>query len=212
MIVDFHVHSSFSFDCKNDVRKILMKCKKIGINTVAITDHNTIKGGVKALSLREKDIIVIVGSEVSTEKGDLTGLFLNEEIKSRLFDEVVDEIRAQDGMAILPHPFRYLRPVLNGIEKNVIRKIDVIEKINYRDHPLAILLSKSFAEKSRMPFVGGSDAHRLSDVGKVRTIVYDAEDLEELRKSILKKRVKILFDLDLYYRTFENLFRLMGGD
>jgi len=210
MIIDFHVHSLFSFDCKNDVKKIISRCKKIGIDGIAITDHNTIKGGMKALSLKEKDFLVIVGSEVSTEKGEITGLFLNEEIKSRCFDDVIDEIREQDGIIVLPHPFRYLNAILHGIEKNVLRKIDIIEKINYLDHPLALLLSYLLTKKSEMPFIGGSDAHKLFEVGKVRTIVYNAETLEELRDSILKGRIKILFDSDLYYRSIQNLVGLFG--
>lgn len=210
MLVDFHVHSAFSFDCKNDVKEIIKRCKKVGINCVAITDHNTIKGGIKALSLRENDFLVIVGSEVSTEKGDVTGLFLNEEIKSRCFDDVVDEIKGQDGIIILPHPFRYAKPIIHGIEKNVLSKIDVIEKINYEDHPLALLLSHLLVKRSKMPFVGGSDAHKMFEIGKVKTIVYNAETLEEIRESILKGRVKILFDLDLYYRSFQNLFNMFS--
>jgi len=211
MIIDLHVHSSFSFDCKTDVKKIVKVCKKIGIDGVAITDHNTIKGGMKALSLKEKDFLVIVGSEVSTEKGEITGLFLNEEIKSQCFDDVIDEIKDQDGIIVLPHPFRYLNAILHGIKKNVLRKVDVIEKINYLDHPLALLLSYLFIKKSKMPFIGGSDAHKLFEVGKVKTIIYNAETLEELRDSILKGRIKILFDSDLYYRTIQNLVRVLGG-
>ena len=210
MIIDFHAHSSFSFDCKTDVKKIVKICKKIGMDGVAITDHNTIKGGMKALSLKEKDFLVIVGSEISTEKGEITGLFLNEEIKSRGFDEVIDQIREQDGIIVLPHPFRYLNAILHGIEKDVLRKVDVIEKINYLDHPLALLLSHLLTKKSKKPFIGGSDAHKLFEVGKVRTIVYNAETLEELRDSILKGRIKILFDSDLYYKSIQNLVRLFG--
>jgi len=210
MIIDFHVHSSFSFDCKSNVKNIIKTCKKIGINGVAITDHNTIKGGIEALKLKEKDFLVIVGSEIATEKGEVIGMFLNEEINSHCFDEVVDLIKEQDGLIVLPHPFRYLNHILNGIEKNVIKKIDIIEKTNYSDHPLALFLSKKIAEKSKMPFIGGTDAHDLFDIGKVRTVVYDTGTIEELKKSLLKKRVKILFNSDLYYKSIKNLIMMIG--
>lgn len=41
---------------------------KKGLNGVAITDHNTIKGGIKAKEYEKDDFKVIIGSEIMTEK------------------------------------------------------------------------------------------------------------------------------------------------
>jgi predicted metal-dependent phosphoesterase TrpH len=210
MIMGFHVHSSFSFDSQSSVRNIVRRCKKAGINCLAITDHNTIRGSVEAAKIKERDFHVIVGSEVATDKGDVIGLFLNSEIKSKEFYGAVDEIRSQGGMVILPHPFRYMRPLLNGADKKMLARVDAIERINYHDHPIAVYLSNKLARETRMPFVGGSDAHRVSEIDKVKTVVYGANDLEELRNSILKKRVKIMFSKSIYLSPLKKLAYRIG--
>jgi len=48
---------------------------------------------------------VIVGSEISTERGEIIGLFLKEEIKPGNVQEVISEIKEQNGIIVIPHPF-----------------------------------------------------------------------------------------------------------
>ena len=96
MIFDLHIHSKYSFDSISEPKKIIKVAKNMGLNGVAITDHNTTKGGLEAKKInRDHDFLVIVGSEISTEIGDITGLFLSEEIKSRNSMEVIEEIKKQ---------------------------------------------------------------------------------------------------------------------
>jgi len=61
-----------------------------GLQGVAITDHNTMKGAIKARK-EIKNFLIIVGSEIRTNKGEIIGLFLEEEVKSRDLIEVIDE-------------------------------------------------------------------------------------------------------------------------
>nr|WP_243687478.1 hypothetical protein [Methanobacterium formicicum] len=58
----------------------------------------------KLKKISPEDLEVIVGSEIGTERGEVIGLFLSEEIVSHRLVEVVDEIREQDGLVVLPHP------------------------------------------------------------------------------------------------------------
>ena len=46
--------------------------------------------------------MIIIGAEIKTEKGEIIGLFLNEEIKSTDFYNVIDEIKAPGGLIIFP--------------------------------------------------------------------------------------------------------------
>ena len=81
---DLHIHSYYSVDGLLSPRKILLLARKKGINVVAITDHNTIKGGLKAKEFEKSiGIKVIVGAEITTDIGDIIGLYLAEEIKAR---------------------------------------------------------------------------------------------------------------------------------
>ena len=50
--------------------------------------------------------ILILGEEIKSSKGDILGLFLQEEIKMKGYspEEVIKEIHRQGGVAIIPHP------------------------------------------------------------------------------------------------------------
>ena len=107
---------------------ILKVAKKRGLNCIAITDHDTIKGGVETQKLNtDKDFIVIVGSEVQTEIGDIIGLNLTEEINSKNSIEVIEEIKSQGGYLIIPHPYRG-----HKLDEYIITNSDAIEVFNGR--------------------------------------------------------------------------------
>ena len=76
---------------------VLKMAKKKGLDGVAVTDHDTIRGGLEALKVNsDPNFAVIVGSEVeTTDKVDIIGLFLTREIQSRETNEVIEEIKAK---------------------------------------------------------------------------------------------------------------------
>ena len=47
---------------------------------------------------------MIVGSEISTERGEIIGLFLKEEIKSKDVQDVISEIKEQNGIIVIHIP------------------------------------------------------------------------------------------------------------
>lgn len=183
MILDLHIHSRHSFDSISKPNDIIKVAKRKGLNGIAITDHNTIKGGVEAKEInRDRDFLVIVGAEITTEMGDIMGLFLSEEIKSRNSIEVVREIQRQGGIAVLPHPYKGHR-----LNEEVLKTIDVIEGFNSRtserDNRKAIKLAKRY----RKPIVAGSDAHFCSEIG-ASTVVLNSMDIKH---EILKGRIEL---------------------
>lgn len=186
---DFHIHSKYSYDSLLQPRKIIRIAIKRGLSGVAITDHNTIKGGLETLKAAKElksDLQVIVGNEVRTEFGDLIGLFLAEEIKSRQFDEVLDEIKMQNGFVVLPHPYKK-RGDKSIISTNILRKVDAIEGLNARIHPSLNKLAQETAHKYDIPMVGGSDAHLSLEVGRARVIFPRCNDIcssEVLRRAL----------------------------
>ena len=161
---DFHIHSIFSYDSLSTPKSIVRMAKKQGLNGLAITDHNTIKGAIEASKI-DKKIEIIIGSEIKTDEGDIIGLFLNEEIKSTRFDCVIDEIREQNGFIILPHPYK----TFDNIPDHVLDKVDAIEIFNGRISNNLNNKARDLAIKKKFLFTGGSDAHRVKDVGRVVT-------------------------------------------
>ena len=94
---DLHVHTKYSFDCLLEPRTVIKIALMRGLSVIAITDHNTVKGSLAAIRVASsvEKLIVIPGIEVKTDMGDLIGLYVQEEIKSRDFYDVIDEIRDQ---------------------------------------------------------------------------------------------------------------------
>jgi predicted metal-dependent phosphoesterase TrpH len=182
MKIDLHIHSKYSKDSMLEPAKIIKIAKKKGLGGVAVTDHNTIKGGVEALKInKDKDFQVIVGDEIKTEYGDVIGMFLNEEIKSQIFMQVVEEIRGQDGLVILAHPFR--KSIV--FPTDLLKYVDLIEGFNARSRKDLNEKAKELAIRFKKPMTAGSDAHLSFEIGKGRTIV-NSEVKEELRKGKTK--------------------------
>ena len=162
---DFHIHSKYSYDSLSTPKSIVRTAKIKGLDGLAITDHNTIKGAIEASKI-DKNIEIIIGSEIKTDEGDIIGLFLNEEIKSTGFDCVIDEIREQDGFIILPHPYK----TFDIIPDHVLNNIDAVEIFNGRISNVLNNKARELAFNKKLSFTGGSDAHLAKDVGRVATI------------------------------------------
>ncbi len=185
MILDLHVHSLYSRRCGcMQPTEIVKTAIKKGLDGVAITDHNTINGGIRAKEFETEDFMVIVGSEVLTDRGEVIGLFLSEEIAPGRFEDVVSAIQAQNGFVILPHPFDRLRSTaLHPLPEDVAR-IDGIEGFNARcvfqaDNRAAT----EFGLEHNLAVVAGSDAHFPGEIGKagIQTGGDDPEDCLRLR-------------------------------
>ncbi|UUX91812.1 PHP domain-containing protein [Methanoplanus endosymbiosus] len=160
---DLHIHSKYSNDSLLPPEKILKQAEKNFLNVIAITDHDTIKGGIECRKISQDKILVIVGSEISTECGDLIGLFLTDEIKSNIFGEVVDEIHGQGGVALLPHPYRRKK----FPDDIALKSVDIIEGINGRTSYELNYKALVLADKLNKTVVSGSDAHFSFEIGRL---------------------------------------------
>ena len=179
MILDLHIHSSNSVDSLATPESIVITARKREIDCIAITDHGTIKGGLEGKRFSsDGNPIVIVGAEMATDRGDIIGLFLNEEIRSGDWGEVIDRIHAQGGIAILPHPFKS-----HKLGDDHLSKVDLVEAFNSRVGPEKNNQALELAKKKGKPTVAGSDAHFCSEIGRGRTIMEGGQDL---RKALLR--------------------------
>jgi len=188
MKYDLHIHSKYSSDGVLDPEKIVKTATKRGLSGIAITDHNTIKGGLEAKKYETEDFKVIVGSEVMTKRGEITGLFLSEEVKSRDVQDVIFEIKEQDGIFIIPHPFDELRHSAFHPTEDDVKFIDGVEGFNSR-----CVFQKynkkavEFALKHNLTITAGSDAHFSNEIGNGGVII----ESNDIRKAIMGKNVKI---------------------
>jgi len=147
--------------------KILKTAKQKGLDAIVICDHDTIQGALEVKeSNKDKNFTVIVGAEIKTNAGDITGIFLSHEIKSREVNEVIREIREQNGKVILNHPFKG-----HDLEKIDIAAVDFIEGYNSRlteeDNKKAVELALKYNKQ----VIAGSDAHLYKEIGNAYTVL-----------------------------------------
>jgi predicted metal-dependent phosphoesterase TrpH len=172
VLADLHMHSLHSWDCTTPIDDLLDSALASGLGALAVTDHNTIAGGVEARArARERDLPlqVIVGSEIKTARdGEVIGLFLHDEVPRGLsFAETVAAIREQGGVVYLPHPFdRFHTTPARALIAQHVGDIDVFETANARlwlerDNRAA----EHFASEHRLRRGAGSDAHVPAGIG-----------------------------------------------
>ena len=153
--------------------KIVAIAKARGLDGIVICDHDTIRGGIEAQkSNKDPHFQVIVGAEIKTTAGDITGLFLKEEIVSREVNAVLDEIKAQGGRTLLNHPYQ-----AHDLSKIDFDKIDFIEGFNARVSPEQNRKAVELAQRYGKPMLSGSDAHLYGEIGNAYTEVADLRDL-----------------------------------
>ncbi|RLI90924.1 MAG: metal-dependent phosphoesterase [Candidatus Altiarchaeales archaeon] len=187
MKIDIHTHSSYS-DGANTPGEMVRYAKKIGLDGIAITDHNVIDGAIKALRYNSENFTVIPGIEVSSKEGHILGLGITELIERAIpAEEVVERIHELGGIAIAAHPYDRFRSGVGDLLYKI--DFDAVEVINGRTLLTTRDMTK-IAKNIKLPKVGGSDAHSLDELGSV-SIVVDNDPIE----SILKGNVEIVADV-----------------
>jgi predicted metal-dependent phosphoesterase TrpH len=190
---DLHIHTYHSSCSRIRPKKLLQVAKKRGLNGIAVTDHNTIKGGLETKRLnKDKNFEVIVGAEIKTDKGEILGLYLKKEIKSRKPEEVIDEIHKQGGIAIAAHPFTWgLLRTPAKFNKKELKKLDGFETYNARntfrwENELAV----QFAQKHKLAQTAGSDSHFYYEIGRAFTLFKGSlRDAIKKRKTVIMGRI-----------------------
>lgn len=197
--LDLHVHTIYSGDSFITPEIALKYAKIKKLDGFAITDHDTLKAyNILKKKNHNNELIIIPGMEIKTHIGEVIGLFINEEINVRdnNFVSIVEKIKENNGLVVIPHPFDFLRDnrlKINLLSDNMIKKyIDGIEIINSRIiFKRCINKARKFNRKYLLFETGGSDAHSNEEIGNGYTIIKDVDySLESIRKSLLANKSK----------------------
>ncbi len=179
--VDLHTHSILSPDGSLRERDYVALLENGKLNCIAITDHNTIEF---ALKLQKKlGSQIIVGEEIATTDGEIIGLFLTQSISKGLsMIETVREIKKQNGLVYIPHPFETRRQgIAENILDEIIDQVDILEVFNGRSfQPETRVLAKEFVKKYNLAPAGSSDAHCLLGIGNSYSIISDVPGQKNL--------------------------------
>jgi len=164
---------------------------ELGIDCVAVADHNTIAGAIK---LREiAPFKVIIAEEIATTAGEVMGLFLSEGIRPGVSaQEAISLIRDQGGLVAIPHPFGRSLPWHSGVltSTEILSRVDIIEVYNSRT-PFSgsIRRSQMLAKELGKAASAGSDAHTLGEIGRAYVRMPEFDDPSDFLNSLAQGEV-----------------------
>ena len=202
---DIHTHTSISDGLMTPEALVEYVATQTDIRVLAVTDHDTIEGGVIARAYRDAfpndfaHLDVIVGTEVLAKECEVIGLFVHEDIPPGLSAaETVERIHAQGGLALAPHPYAFWTRVVPGAvgmtgAAGLMRSVpfDAVEVINstpteVMGNPLTRVMNQRWQQ---IPAFGGSDGHYLPTVGSAYTL-FPGTTADDLRKAITNGQIE----------------------
>jgi len=196
---DLHVHSRWS-DGAQSPEAIVLAAARRQLDVLAITDHDEIRGALRAHDFAAAQpalgVEVVVGEEISTLNGHLLGLWLTERVPPGLSAlRTIELIHAQGGVAVAAHPFHPLRGIarghhglgtlvpdlpLDGLE--VVNNAGVFSRLY---DAWAALRNVEWL----LPVTGGSDAHDVWYLGSGLTR-FPGRTAADLRAALLAGRTR----------------------
>jgi len=200
MVADMHFHTCYSHDCSTPVEKILEKARLLGIR-VAITDHNTIGGVLKAYETPLGRKLIIPGIEVTTKQGkDILIYFYDVRDLVRFFEQKVKPHKKQKSslrsdrtkysiydllpdlqlercVVAIPHPVGAKTRASYGFfqrrkNQRLLSYTHAIEVINETMTHKSNLTALGWAIQYQKPMTAGSDGHMLKRLGEAVTAAH----------------------------------------
>lgn len=172
MLLDLHNHTRYSPDSRVPPAELVAVARRIGLQGLAITDHNAVAGIAEAEGAAGKDFLILPGIEVSTASGHVLGYGVRDVVPRDLgVAETAERITALGGVAVAAHPFRFWSGL--GGEALGQAKFLAYETSNARTLRHGNVRARERARSAKVGETGGSDSHFLDEVARAVT-AFDA--------------------------------------
>jgi hypothetical protein len=176
-LADLHIHSIYSYDGTASVPAILKRARQVGLDVIAITDHDEIKGALTALELANRfGVEVVPGIEITTAEGDLLALNITQKIAPGLsLVETVLQVGEAGGFCIVPHP------MAGGFGMKSLNAYSILKALRHVDVARILIAVEAYnattidrmsnhyarilAERLNITQTAGSDAHVVEAIG-----------------------------------------------
>jgi predicted metal-dependent phosphoesterase TrpH len=201
MVIDLHTHSYPASSCSSvSEDRLIEEAKRIGLDGICLTDHNYIWNPDRVKELSQKHgFLVLRGNEITTDQGHMLVFGLDANIREKgiiRLDDLRREVEKADGFMIVVHPFRGFLVfgveqlglnLKKAMERPLFKYVDAVEVMNGKVTKEENDFSSEVASGLGLPGIGGSDAHKESEVGLYATrfqdSIADEKDLIDRLKS-----------------------------
>ena len=203
MKVDLHIHTAPLSACSYiDPQDLIQEARRLELDGICLTEHQVVwdRAQVDRLAA-QADIRIFRGNEFTTNQGDILVFGFYEDIKELLIlQELREKVAAGGGYMIAAHPFRGFKTfgigqlqmtVEQASKRKMLEFVDAIEVGNGKLSPDENEMARKVAEKLGLPGTGGSDAHRVDEIGTwVTAFEKDVENENELLQELHAGRFK----------------------
>ena len=234
-VVDLHFHSHYS-DGHNSIEAIARKARELGIG-IAVTDHNEIRGAVEISQYR--DILSIPGIEMTSAEGTHILIYFyqldqletfyhvhvlphmgNDIMSSTVLqmEAIIKRARKFKTVIIFPHPYC---GVYTGIQnsyfsddrrEHIFSMVDGVEVINSENMKISNLRSAVLGFNLNKGITGGSDGHRVAQMGRVVTYARCRQNSRAFLDAIRKKKTSVVGkEIDLIRKVTSNGVKLRNN-
>jgi len=176
-IADLHMHTIYSYDGTASVPAVLRRAKEGGLDVIAITDHDEIRGALQAEQLSSHyGIQVIPGVEITTSEGDLLALGIRQLVPAGLsLIDTLLQVGDLGGFCIVPHLMAggmgmkslkfhsVIKAVKHPEAGQYLRGIEVLNATALDRH--SSVFAQELAHFTGLARTGSSDAHVLQAIG-----------------------------------------------
>lgn len=185
--VDLHTHTVFSRDCLTPTAALIAQARAVGLDKIAVTEHNNLAGALAAQEL-DPDL-VIVGQEIMTTQGEIIAYYVQEEVPRGLTPEAaIARLREQGAVISIPHPLDTVRGSAMRLANvmAILHLVDALEVRNARCvRPADNVAAAELAAAHGKLITAGSDAHTTYEVGRCYVDMPPFEDNAESFKASL---------------------------
>lgn len=218
---DIHIHTTFSDGMATPEELVDFVVEQTDLRVIAVTDHDTAEGAFVARAYavtHELPLDVIIGQEVTTDEGDVVGLFLRDSLPTyRTAAAAIDAIHGQGGLAIAVHPFsaRWTLGMMKGLAARIADlPLDGVEvrngfPTNFFSNPYTLWYNRWRGE--RISEVGGSDSHAVYTVGQACT-KFPGTSAVDLRTAIASGETRAVGSLWMPGSMARVATQLLAGD
>jgi predicted metal-dependent phosphoesterase TrpH len=182
MRIDLHIHTSPLSACSYiDPQELIQEARRLQLDGICLTEHQVVWDPDEVDKLAaEAGIRIFRGNEFTTNQGDILVFGFYEDIKELLIiQELREKVTAAGGYMIVAHPFRGFKTfgigqlqltVEQACKRKVLEFVDAVEVGNGKLSPEENNMARKVAEKLGLPGTGGSDAHRVDEIGTWVTV------------------------------------------
>lgn len=185
--VDFHTHTRFSDGFLSPFESVI-DARRHGLDAFAITEHNAVLPAKMGRWFSELigGPTVIVGEEITTSRFHVIGVGLSHAIDApEDVQDALDEIHAQNGVAIAAHPAERFWPVFDPVRADldateVVHPVAFSERSSggFRWSDMVEFYERAHRDGYPLAAVGSSDFHFFRVLGVCRTLVFTNDTSE----------------------------------